>query len=128
MKMTTMVSDNLLRNPELRYDLIKNEQCYSFPVIGKCWHSLDPFGEVVYDYHNVNIPPSRSRVACHKIYPQLSERDNNNNGKHGRWMCTHFLSKDLTRVIILDHLDTIFEERGPKVSDVQFFLDCFQPI
>jgi hypothetical protein len=128
LKVTSMVSDNLLRNPEPSYDLIKNEKCCSFPIIRKCWHSLNPLGEVVDDHDNVTIPPSRSLVACHKIYPPLGERANNNNGKHGSgWMHTHFLSEYLTRVTFLDGLNTIFEYRGPKIPNAQNILGCRQP-
>jgi hypothetical protein len=122
-----MVSDNLLRNLKPSYDLIKNEKCCSFPIISEHWHSLSPFGEVVDDHDNVMMPPSRSQIACHKIHPPLGDRANSNNEEHGSVMHAHFLSEDLTWMKFLYHLNTIFENHGPKILDAQNILGCCQP-
>jgi hypothetical protein len=56
LEVTSMVSDNLLRDVEPCYYLVKNEKIRCVSIIVKCWHSLDPLCEVVYRYNDVMMP------------------------------------------------------------------------
>jgi hypothetical protein len=56
-KMTTMVSDDGLRDTKPSNDMIEYEQHYSFPGIIKCRHRLGPFSEIIHGYDNVSMPP-----------------------------------------------------------------------
>jgi hypothetical protein len=77
-----MVIDNILRDTEPGYDLVKNEQGSSFPIIVKCQLGFKPLSKVVYCYNDIAMHPGRNRLTCSEINPPLGEGTDNNNWKH----------------------------------------------
>jgi hypothetical protein len=73
------------------------------------------------------MPPGRSQVTCSEINPSLGEGTGNNDPKHRRKVCMHLSIEDLAWVTLLDHLNEIFDQRGPEVSCTKNLLGCFQP-
>ena len=61
-------------------------------------------------------------MTCHKIDPPFLKGTNNEYIMQHSNMHTHFLSKYLARVMLLDHYHAIFKDRGPKECYVQIFL------
>jgi hypothetical protein len=119
-----MISDNLLRDSKPSYNLIEYEERNSLTIGFKCRHGLRPLSKVVYDHDNVMMPPSRSWVAIHKIQPPLGERINPDDWMDRGWMREHFPIEHLAGVTLLNHFDTIFKYRCPKITGSQFFLGC----
>jgi hypothetical protein len=73
-----MISDNLTWDSEPGYNLIEYEEGNSLTIRFNCRHGLIPLSKVIYDHDNVLIPPNRSWVAIHKIYPPLGEGTDDN--------------------------------------------------
>ena len=51
-----MVSENLSRDVEPYYYLVKQKESCILSVIFERWHSCDPLGEVVYYYDDITCP------------------------------------------------------------------------
>jgi hypothetical protein len=56
-KVTTVISNDGLRDTKSSNDMIEYEQCCSFPSIIKCRHRLGPFSEIIHSYNDVSMPP-----------------------------------------------------------------------
>jgi hypothetical protein len=59
-KMTTVISNDGLRDTKSSNDMTEYEQCYSFSSLIKCRHHLGPFSEIIHNYNNVSMPPRPS--------------------------------------------------------------------
>jgi hypothetical protein len=55
-EMTTIISNNRLGDTKPSNDVIKYEQCCSFPDVIKCRHLLDPFSEIIHSYNDASMP------------------------------------------------------------------------
>jgi hypothetical protein len=91
-----MVSDNISRDVEPCYYLVKQKESCGLAIIFKIWHSFDPLHEVVYCYDDIMVPPCGRRVACSVINPPLGEGTNYDDEKHGSGVCHHLPREDLT--------------------------------
>jgi hypothetical protein len=72
--MTTVISDDSLRNTKASNDMVKKKKCCSPPGIIKCRHRLGPFREIINSYDNISMPPGRVRVTGHEVNAPFSER------------------------------------------------------
>jgi len=80
-EMTSMVSDNLLWNIEVRNDLVEKKQGCCFTIIHDSGHSFSPLSKVVHCYNNILMTLSQRRVTSCKINAPLCERTDGNNKK-----------------------------------------------
>jgi hypothetical protein len=127
MKVTAMISDNLTQDSEPGYNLIEYEEGDSIPIKFNRRHGLEPLSKVFYGHNNVLMPPSRSWVAIHKVHPPLGEETDNNDWMEKGWMRAHFTSEHLLGVTLLNHINTIFKDRWPKIAGSQNFLGRRRP-
>jgi hypothetical protein len=104
-----MVGEYLSRDAEPCDYLVKQKKSYNLAIIFKHWHSFDPLREVVYYYDDITVPPCGRRVSCSIINPPLGEGTNCDDEKHGSGVCPHLPREDLTRVELLEQLNTIFD-------------------
>jgi hypothetical protein len=76
--MTTMISNNILRDTKPSNDMIEYEQCCSIPGVIKCRHHLSLFSEIIHNYNDVCMPPDRVRVTCHEVNVPFGKWNNKN--------------------------------------------------
>ena len=127
LKMTAMVSDNLSRYTKMSDNLVEKEKSYSLTIIPKSRHILDPLRKVVYCYNNVLVTFCRRRVTSSIINTPPCKGFDSDDWKKRSWMSAHFSSIYLTRMTPFDRFNTIFENRGPKLSSTQNLLGCSKP-
>jgi hypothetical protein len=77
-KMSTMISDDSLRDSKLSDDMIEYEQGCIFSSIVECRHRLRPFSEIIHGYDDVSMPPNRVGVTCHEVNAPFFKRTNGN--------------------------------------------------
>ena len=73
-KMTTMISNDSLRNTKMSDDMVEQKKCCSLPSIIECRHWLGPLSKIINGYNNVPMPPGRVRVTYHEVNAPFSER------------------------------------------------------
>jgi hypothetical protein len=122
-----MISDNLTRDSEPDYNLTEHEESNNITIEFNYRHNLNPLIKVVYDHDNVLMPPSRSWVAIHKIHPPLGEGTDGNDWMERGWIQVHTPSEHLEGMTLLNHFDTVFKNKRPKITNLQNFLGCRKP-
>jgi hypothetical protein len=55
-KVTTVISNDGLRDTKSCNDMTEYEQCCIFPSIIKCMHRLGPFSEIIHSYNDLSMP------------------------------------------------------------------------
>ena len=126
-KMGAMVSDNGLRDTKPGNHMIEEKLRDLLTVSCQCRHCFGPFGEVVYDYNNIRIPPCQERVTCHKIDTPLCKRTNSNDRMEVSGWCVHLALVDLALVTFKDSEDTIFENGRPEIPNTKNFFSSSIP-
>ena len=109
-KMTTMVSDDGVRDTKSSNDMIEYEQRCNFPSIMKCRHRLDPFSEIIHNYNNVSMPPGRVRVTCHEFNAPFREWTNGNYRVKRSRVRSDLIVIGLTSVAFLDGSNAILKQ------------------
>jgi hypothetical protein len=122
-----MISDNLTRDFEPGYNLIEYKEGGSIPIGFNCRNGLDPLSKVVYGHDNVLMAPNQIWVAIKKFHAPLGEGTNSNEWMERGWMRAHFKSEHLVGVTDINHFNTIFKYRWPKINGSQIVLDCRKP-
>jgi hypothetical protein len=120
-KMGPMVHHYGLRNTKPRNNVIEHEKskwwCPSLEKVGK---GLNPFSEVVNNHDDVAMTISPGRITCHEINPPFGKGTNSHHRMKWSRMSTHLTGEYLTRMTFLDHIHTIFEDRGPKYPTCKY--------
>jgi hypothetical protein len=85
-------------------------------------HLLQRQEDVTNGDDDVTMAISQGRLKIHEINTPLCKGPNNNHRVNMDMLCMYLMSKDLKRVTLINHNDTIFEYCRPKVSYVQYLL------
>jgi hypothetical protein len=109
LKMTTVTSNDGLRDTKSSNDMIEYEQRYSFPSIINCGHRLGPFSEMIHSYNNVSMPLDRVRVTCHEFNAPFSEWTKGNYRVKRIRVRSYLIIVDLTSVAFLDRSNAILK-------------------
>src|SRR6202034_2869716 len=121
-KMTSMISDDCLRDTKPSDNMIENENCRCSTICLKCRHRLGPFSKIINREDDIRMPPGRVRVTSDEVDTPFAEGPDGNDGmERSRWSA-HFSIKNLTIVALSDRSNTIFEQRRPEIASAQYLL------
>ena len=110
LKMTSIVSENILGNTEPHDDLIKHEIYHRLTIGFKGRHYLFPLRKVVTNENDI-IVTSRHWVPCHEINTPLGEGPYHDDGNKSR-ASLHFSGVKFAQMTAFHCFHTIFEDCG----------------
>ena len=120
--MSAMVRDQLFRNPKSSNNMVKEKEgCGSCSVV-KCWHSLDPFCEIVDRHDDIFMVTSGWRATLHKFDGPFTKGTSCDDRMEGSRGSSRLRGKMLVIGTVFDCLNAITEEGRPKIPSAHDFL------
>jgi hypothetical protein len=91
LKMFTMVRHKLEGDSKVSNDMVKEESGCGVCHVVECWHSFNPFGEVVNDDYYVFMPIVGWGVASHEINTPFAKGACRDDWMEGSGWCSRFM-------------------------------------
>lgn len=82
-KISAMLRDQLFLNSESSNDMVKEKEGSGGCCIVECWHSFDPFCEIVNHHDDIYVVTNRWRSTFHDVNGPFTERTSCDDGMEG---------------------------------------------